>query len=214
MESLYQETNLLVQRVQLDLGILEGAKNENDAQKIIPSIYQRLKQIDENCQRLDVLTRKEPPHRRRTVKYKVDQLRFDYESLQMAVNSMHMRLTNHWRAIAEREELLTQRFRPNETTLVQIEDNELVLHDRLKSSHSAMDELIGHSSAILEQIRLQGMGLRGIKRKILDVGVTLGLSSTTLRIIEKRLSEDSIIFCVGCIFVLLFMYVFYQFWKS
>lgn len=114
-----------------------------------------------------------------------------------------MRMTSKWRAIAEREELLTQRyfkfikkskkfcrlnwihsfqshlplvyfrFRPNDTTRVSIEDCELFLHDRLQSSHSAVDELISHGSAILEQIRSQGIGLRGIKRKVLDIGQTV-----------------------------------------
>lgn len=65
------------------------------------------------------------------------------------------------------------RFRPNDTTHVQIEDSELFFHDHLQSSHTAVDELISHGSAILEQIRSQGMGLRGIKRKVLDIGQTV-----------------------------------------
>lgn len=62
------------------------------------------------------------------------------------------------------------RFRPNDATQVPIEDSELLLHDHLKSSESAVDELLSHGSAVLEQIRAQGLGLRGIKRKVLDIG--------------------------------------------
>ncbi|EFO24239.1 hypothetical protein LOAG_04246 [Loa loa] len=214
MESLYHETNSLLQQTHFDLGTLEGMRNESDAQKIFQNIYERLKQIDGNCERLDVFVSKEPPHRRRTVKYKVDQLKFDCHSLQSTVDSMHMRMTSKWRAIAEREELLTQRFRPNDTTHVPIEEYELFFHDRLHSSHNAVDELISHGSAILEQIRLQGIGLRGIKRKVLDIGQTLGLSSTTLQMMERRLSGDWIIFYVGCMAFIVSMYVFYRFWKS
>ncbi|VDK73309.1 unnamed protein product [Litomosoides sigmodontis] len=225
MESLYHETNGILQQVHFDLGALEGMRNESDAQKIIQNIYQRLnlislnlvvtcRQIDGNCEHLDIYVNKEPPHRRRTVKYKVDQLKFDCRSLQSAVDNIHMRMTSKWRAIAEREELLTQRFRPNDTTHLQIEDSELFFHDHLQSSHTAVDELISHGSAILEQIRSQGIGLRGIKRKVLDIGQTLGLSSTTMQVIERRLSEDWIIFCVGCVAFTVFMYVFYRFWKN
>ncbi|CAG9534663.1 unnamed protein product [Cercopithifilaria johnstoni] len=214
MESLYHETNSLLQQIHFDLGTLEGVRNESDAQKIIQNIYQRLKQIDGNCQRLDVYVSKEPPHRRRTVKYKIDQLKFDCHSLHSTVDNIHIRMTNKWRAIAEREELLTQRFRPNDTTHVSIENCELFLHDRLHSSHTAVDELISHGSAVLEQIRSQGIGLRGIKRKVLDLGQTLGLSSTTLQMIERRLSEDWIIFCAGCMVFIVFMYIFYRFWKN
>uniref|UniRef100_A0A915PTL2 Golgi SNAP receptor complex member 2 n=1 Tax=Setaria digitata TaxID=48799 RepID=A0A915PTL2_9BILA len=214
MESLYHETNSLLQQVHCDLGTLEGMRNESDAQRVIQNIYQQLKQIDGNCERLNIFVGKEPPHRRRTVKYKVDQLKFDCQSLHSTVSNMHMRMTSKWRAIAEREELLTQRFRPNDTTRLPIEDSELFLHDRLQSSHNTVDELISHGSAILEQIRSQGIGLKGIKRKVLDIGQTLGLSSTTLQMIERRLSEDWVIFCVGCFAIIAFMYFFYRFWKG
>lgn len=45
MESLYQETNNLLQQTHFDLGTLEGMINESDAQKIIQNIYQRLKSV-------------------------------------------------------------------------------------------------------------------------------------------------------------------------
>lgn len=214
MESLYHETNGLLQRTHFDLGALEGSCNENDAQKIIQNIYHRLKQIDGNCERLNVLVSKEPPSRRRSAKYKVDQLKFDCHSLHSAVDNIHMRLISQWRVVADREKLLTQRFRPNDATQVTIEDSELHLHDRLRSSHNAVDELISHGSAVLEQIRLQGMGLRNIKCKILHIGQQLGLSSTTIQMIERRTSEDWVIFCIGCMAIIVFMYIFYRVWKS
>lgn len=68
------------------------------------------------------------------------------------------------------------RFRPNDSTRVSIEDSELFLHDRLHSSHNAIDELISHGSVLLEQIRSQGIGLRGIKLKIVDIGQMVGSS--------------------------------------
>lgn len=43
MESLYHETNSLLQKTHFDLGTLEGMRNESDAQKIIQNIYQQLK---------------------------------------------------------------------------------------------------------------------------------------------------------------------------
>ncbi|VDK62981.1 unnamed protein product [Onchocerca ochengi] len=214
MESLYHETNSLLQQTHFDLGTLESMRNESDAQKIIQNIYQRLKQIDGNCERLDIFVSKEPPNRRRTIKYKVDQLKFDCHSLHSTVDNIHMRMTTKWRTIAEREELLTQRFRPNDATRLPIDDSELFLHDRLQSSHSTIDELISHGSAILEQIRSQGIGLKGIKRKVLDIGQTLGLSSTTLQMIERRVSQDWIIFYIGCVIIIVFMYIFYRFWRG
>uniref|UniRef100_F1LDF8 Golgi SNAP receptor complex member 2 n=1 Tax=Ascaris suum TaxID=6253 RepID=F1LDF8_ASCSU len=214
MESLYHQTNALLQQIHLGLGALENAKDESDAQKTVQIVYEQLRIIDGNCERLDLLVDKEPPTRRRHQRYKVDQLKFDCQSIHSAVSTMHLRLTNKWREMAEREELLTRRFRPNEATQLSMDDSELLLNDRLHSSNTAVDELISHGTAVLEQIRSQGFNLRGVKRKILDIGQQLGLSSTTLRMIERRVSEDWIIFIIGCIVVLTFMYVFYRFWKG
>uniref|UniRef100_A0A183UZ78 Golgi SNAP receptor complex member 2 n=2 Tax=Toxocara canis TaxID=6265 RepID=A0A183UZ78_TOXCA len=214
METLYQQTNALLQQVHFGLGALENAKDESDAQKTIQVIYEQLRVIDGNCERLGILVDKEPPSRRRNQRYKVDQLKFDCHSLHSAVSSMHIRLTNKWREKTEREELLTRRFRPNDSTHLPMDDGELLLNDRLHSSNSAVDELISHGSAILEQIRSQGFGIRGVKRKVLDIGQQLGLSSTTLRMIERRVNEDWVIFIIGCVIVLIFMYVFYRFWKG
>uniref|UniRef100_A0AAF5PKC5 Uncharacterized protein n=1 Tax=Wuchereria bancrofti TaxID=6293 RepID=A0AAF5PKC5_WUCBA len=180
-------------------------RNENDAQKIIQNIYQRLKQIDGNCERLDIFVSREPPHRRRTAKYKVDQLKFECHSLHSTVDNMHMRMTSKWRAFAELKGisfyLIHQcnfRFRLNDTTRVPIEDCELFFHDHLHSSHNAIDELISHGSVILEQTRSQGMGLRGIKHKVLNIGHAV----------------NWIIFCVGCMTFIVSMLFFYRFWKS
>ncbi|VDO38996.1 unnamed protein product, partial [Brugia timori] len=76
-------------------------------------------------------------------------------------------------------------FRPNDTTHVSIEDCELVLHDHLHSSHNAIDELISHGSAILEQIRSQGVGLRGIKHKVLSIGHTLSFMASIVQSIAR-----------------------------
>uniref|UniRef100_A0A0M3HHW1 t-SNARE coiled-coil homology domain-containing protein n=1 Tax=Ascaris lumbricoides TaxID=6252 RepID=A0A0M3HHW1_ASCLU len=110
MESLYHQTNALLQQIHLGLGALENAKDESDAQKTVQIVYEQLRIIDGNCERLDLLVDKEPPTRRRHQRYKVDQLKFDCQSIHSAVSTMHLRLTNKWREMAEREELLTRRF--------------------------------------------------------------------------------------------------------
>uniref|UniRef100_A0A0N5AIZ2 Golgi SNAP receptor complex member 2 n=1 Tax=Syphacia muris TaxID=451379 RepID=A0A0N5AIZ2_9BILA len=214
MEVLYSETNALVGQVQSNLGILENSRDEAEAQKIIQSINEVLKVIERNCNNLEFYVGKEPPNRRRTAKCKVDQLKYDCQSLSAAASNIHTKLLSRWRAISEREELLTRRFRPNEPTHLTLDDSEIQLNDRLHSSNIAVDELISHGSAVLDQIRSQGFNLRGVRRRIADITQQLGLSSTTLRFIQRRISEDKVVFVVGCIFVLLFMYVFYRYWKN
>ena len=88
------------------------------------------------------------------------------------------------------------------------------MNDRLQHSNRAVDDLISQGVNVLSGLRDQHMNLRGVRRKMLDIGSQLGLSNTTLQMIDKRVREDWLIFVIGCIFVCIFMYVFYRFWKG
>lgn len=43
MESLYHQTNALLQQIHLGLGALENAKDESDAQKTVQIVYEQLR---------------------------------------------------------------------------------------------------------------------------------------------------------------------------
>ncbi|XGW22881.1 hypothetical protein V3C99_005256 [Haemonchus contortus] len=214
MERLYQETSSLLQQAHFSMGKLERAKDEQEAQQISQYITEQLRVIDQNCDQLVILVNKEVPARRHIVRIKVDQLKSDSQSVHYAISAIFSRLSVKWRAASEREELLHQRFRPNESTSLSLEDHELQMNDRLSSSNRQVDDLISQGVAVLESLRSQHMSLRGVRRKILDIGAALGLSNTTLQMIDRRVREDWMIFLVGCVVTLIFMYVFYRFWKG
>ncbi|KAK0403571.1 hypothetical protein QR680_017002 [Steinernema hermaphroditum] len=214
MESLYHRTNAQLQEVHFAMGRLEGSSNESNAQAVTTEIQQKMRVIDDACQKLEVMISKEPVAKRQNWKYKLDQLNFDCKNVHRNMGSVFARLTNKWRSVAEREELLTQRFRANEPTALTIEDSELLINDGLHRSNRNVDGLIDQGQSVLDSLRLQHSMLKGVKGKIVDVGKMLGLSGTTLRMIEKRVDEDWIIFLVGCICVCIFMYTFYRFWHG
>uniref|UniRef100_A0A1I7XJH4 Tektin n=1 Tax=Heterorhabditis bacteriophora TaxID=37862 RepID=A0A1I7XJH4_HETBA len=170
MEKLYQETNSLLQQAHFGMGRLEHAKDEQEAQIISQSIHAQLKTIEENCSRLDLIVNKEPPTRRHLVRIKVDQLKNDSRTVSLAISTIYSRLTTKWCAANEREELLKQRFRANEATTLSLEGHELQVNDRLHSSHRAVDDLISQGVAVLETLRSQHINLRGVRRKIMDIG--------------------------------------------
>uniref|UniRef100_A0A0K0EID0 Golgi SNAP receptor complex member 2 n=1 Tax=Strongyloides stercoralis TaxID=6248 RepID=A0A0K0EID0_STRER len=214
MEILYNETYGNLQFIHQNLGRLEYCKDESDAQEVYRAIYDTLDIVGKSISRLDILLSKEPPQRRRNIKNKIDQLKYDVQSVNSSLNNIQIRLTNKWRAASEREELLNQQFTANDSVSLNIDDNELQMNDRLLSSHRGIDDLIDQGSAVLEQLKMQGLNLRGVKRKILDIGSTLGLSGTTLRMIEKRLDEDWYVFVIGCFCCIVFMYTFYRWWHN
>ncbi|VDM58707.1 unnamed protein product [Angiostrongylus costaricensis] len=207
MERLYQETSSILQQAHFAMGRLERAANEREAQEIVQYIREQLRIIDQNWDQLGILVNKESAARRHILKN-------DSQNIHYAMTSIYSNLTAKWKAASEREELLHQRFRTNESTRLTLDDHELQMNDRLNSSNRHVDDLISQGVAVLENLRSQHMNLRGIRRKILDIGAALGLSSTTLQMIERRVSEDWLIFVVGCIVTLIFMYAFYRFWKG
>ncbi|CAD5229235.1 unnamed protein product [Bursaphelenchus okinawaensis] len=189
------------------------AANESEAQPMFQEIHGQLQQLHDMCARLERQVSKEPPERRRQLKIKVDQLKYDNRALESSFNAIQMRLANKWRHAHERNELLTQRFRPNETAL-NFEDQELLLNDRMQGAHRGVDDLISNAEGVLASLKNQHFNLKRVRGAVHSIGQTLGLSNTTLGLIERRVSEDMTIFIIGCICVLVFMYAFYSYWMG
>lgn len=71
-------------------------------------------------------------------------------------------------------------------------------------SNRAVDDLLGHGSAMLESLRNQRDTIKGFRRKLLDVANILGMSNTVMRLIEKRSRGDRLVL-VGGILVTCFV---------
>ncbi|GMT34094.1 hypothetical protein PFISCL1PPCAC_25391, partial [Pristionchus fissidentatus] len=213
MERLYQETHVLLQQTHFAMGHFEQARNESEGQNLARGVYEQLRSLDEHIGRLDVFVSKEPATRRHTVRMKVDGIKSEVRAAHLAMNSLHSRITTRWRAAADREELMSTRFRPNETSLT-MEDHELQMNHRLVGSNRSVDDLLSQGQAVLDNLHAQHSSLRGVKRRFMDVGARLGLSNTTMSMIERRVSEDYMILIAGCIVTLIFMYAFYRFWHG
>lgn len=57
--------------------------------------------------------------------------------------------------------------------------------------------------SILDNLREQKSKLKGAHRRLMDLGNTLGLSNTTIRLIERRVREDKYILFGGMIITLI-----------
>ena len=66
-----------------------------------------------------------------------------------------------------------------------------------------MDDLLSAGSNIIESMRDQRSVLKGARKKILDIAGTLGLSNTTMRMIEKRAAQDKVLLIAGMVITLL-----------
>ncbi|XP_065180566.1 Golgi SNAP receptor complex member 2-like [Sycon ciliatum] len=173
-----------------------------------------LEQLASMCDRLDTLLNKEPLARRQTCKARVDQIRFDYQTLARNYESHHRRLAAHERQTHEREELMARQFTRNSQETSLLLDSALRENTSLQSSTQGLDDLIGQGQSILSNLRDQRSILKNAQRKVLDVMTSLGLSNTVMRLIERRSSQDKLIMFGGMLAVLLFMFFFYRWYHS
>lgn len=70
-----------------------------------------------------------------------------------------------------------------------------------------MDEIIFTGTSVLENLREQRVTLKGAQKKLMDFANTLGLSNTTMRLIENRVREDKWILIGGMILTMVIIFV-------
>lgn len=115
----------------------------------------------------------------------------------------------HLREEEQRNRLLSvkQGTRRSMATTSQLDDL-TYLHQEgqaLQRSHRVVDELIELGSTIKSTLMQQRITLKAIRRKVLDLATTLGVSHSVIRMIEQRNFIDKIIVYTGMIFTLLLL---------
>ena len=76
-----------------------------------------------------------------------------------------------------------------------------------------MDDMIFTGNAVLDNLREQRMTLKGAHRKLMDVANTLGLSNTTMRLIENRVKEDKWILIGGIVITSVIVFFVIIYWR-
>ena len=87
METLYHQTNKLLEDIGSELGRLEKA-DDRSAPAVENEIRAHLDHVISNCEQLDILVHKEPVTRRASAKMRVDQLKYDCQHLQAAIRNL------------------------------------------------------------------------------------------------------------------------------
>ncbi|XP_076661994.1 Golgi SNAP receptor complex member 2 isoform X1 [Halictus rubicundus] len=199
METLYHQTNKLVQETQHLFSELERKRPNLDIREIENTIESKINLINSNCERLDVLCLKGPIHQRQNAKMRVDQLKYDSRHLLAALNSWRNKIFRQQREEAEREALLATTFTANDHVDIVIDHN--VQHNSsLRNAMHGMDDLLQSGSSILDNLRSQRITLKGAHKRLIDIGNTLGLSNTVMRLIERRARQDGFVLVGGMVF--------------
>ncbi|KAL0133750.1 hypothetical protein PUN28_001013 [Cardiocondyla obscurior] len=199
MEALYHQTNKLIQETQHIFSQLDKRSSSVDVQEMKQVIEEKISLINSNCERLDVLCLKGPMSQRQNNRMRVDQLKYDSRHLNAALNSWYSRIIRHQKEEAEREALLTRKFTTNDHVDIFI-DHTVQHNNSLQNAVHGIDNLLHQGSSVLDNLRSQRMSLKGAHKRLVDIGNTLGLSNTTMRLIEQRAKQDGFILIAGMTF--------------
>ena len=90
-------------------------------------------------------------------------------------------------------------------------DAALQHNTKLGDANREMDNLLGHGSSILTNLKEQRITLKGAHKKILDIANTLGMSNTVMRFIERRTSQDKYILYAGMIVTCIIMFLVWKY---
>lgn len=130
-----------------------------------------------------------------------------WNPFQSALQSWQQKKERRDREKNEREQLLSRRFTSNSETSIDI-DYSLQHNNSMLNAHRGVDDMLMTGSSALDNLKAQRDKLKGAHKRILDIGNTLGLSNHTMRVIEKRISEDKYVLYVGMGVTLLIIFIF------
>lgn len=81
--------------------------------------------------------------------------------------------------------------------------------DSLANSHGMVSELLASGQDNLSALVGQRSRMRWVNRKMFDIGNKIGLSNSTMKMIEKRDAMDAYLVLGGMIITLLVIYFLY-----
>ncbi|KAL3809907.1 hypothetical protein ACHAXA_005321 [Cyclostephanos tholiformis] len=172
--------------------------------------------LDELSRQLDLmenLAQRETPAQREIWKRKILELREDGQSIRRQGEHYDRMASAGVRRRRERDELLLARRRDNRRMGGGDDDDEMQQlteeADSLANSRGMMNELLATGANTLTGLVGQRSRMRWVNRKMLDIGNKIGLSNSTMRMIERRDATDAYLVFGGMVVTMLVIYFLY-----
>ena len=214
VSELFPKCNKLAYDARQQLLLIQQQQRQQGTTRTVAAsdLFMVLEELDRQLNVMEEeLVLRESPAQREKWKRKIRDLRQVSASLreqgQAADYHRQQQSTYH----SEREELLRRRGRNKDNK----NSNESDFHnlasegESLQSSHRIVDSLIDQGSANLDSLVRQRQQLRGVRGVLNEIGNKLGLTQSTMRIIERRDITDAYFVAAGMVVTGL---VFYFVW--
>lgn len=214
MNALLTQTTVQLREIQQDLFTYENAQDHQAESTCANYITGKFHQILEACDRLDILVNKEQAQRRGELKQRVNEIKYDIKHYQASFDAITQRKQQRDEAERQRDLLLRRKFTSNNVdangaTHINL-DHSLQFSQQLDSAHTHVDRTLEQANQAYTNLRNQGLNLKNIHKKMISLGNTLGLSSTVINSIERRLKSDWWLLFGGMIVTLIIMFVLYK----
>ena len=177
-----------------------GLTDTTEALETLEDCKGKLSTIQGLLSGMDQLVLQEPQAKRDIWKQKVSNQRDEYNSLQRQWTKDFSRFGGKDKYENERAALLGDRYAGGAgMSMTGAGRGGLDPESQMsmQRSHAAIDELEEKGMAMLGSLASQRERLKGVHKKVLDVMNTLGVSSSLIRVIEKRQAADVVLMLVG-----------------
>lgn len=177
----------------------------------VSELYLSLDELTMQLNVMEQLVHRETPGQREVWKRKILELQEDARSIRRQGEQYDRMIHANVRQQRERDELLTRRRKRHGNHNDEEQDlNHLADEAQsLRQSTVMVDELITTGAGALTGLVDQRQRMRGVKRLVLDMGKRLGLTNSTLRIIERRDITDAYLVFAGIIVTCIVIYFCY-----
>jgi Golgi SNAP receptor complex protein 2 len=187
---------------------MSAAAAPQTSRVVVSELYLVLEELNRQLDSMEQLLLRETPAQRQMWKHKISELRQEAANLQQqgqAAEYAAQRQQHSSSYQREREDLLLRRRRRRGG-----EDGDMQNlaeeSQSLEQSQSAVLGLISQGEVNLSGLVEQRQRLRGVTRVLADMGSSLGLTQSTMRIIERRDITDAYLVAAGMVVTLLVIY--------
>ena len=171
-------------------------------------LFLSLDELSTQLEIMEQLVRRETPAQREVWKRKIQELREDSIAIRRQGEHYDRIVNINVRHQRERDELLTRRRQRNEYSSVEERDLSN-LADEAQSwqqSQYMVSDLIANGEASYNSLIQQRQGLSGVTRYLGQISDSLGLSNSTMKIIERRDVTDAYFVFGGCVITCIVIY--------
>lgn len=170
-------------------------------------LFLSLEELSRQLDTMEQLVMRERPTQREVWKRKIQELRTDAQGIRRQAAHYDKVVNTNVRRQKERDELLTRRKQTNFSSSGERDMSNLADEGKSwKQSQYMVDDLIASGEANLNELREQRERMSGVTRFLGQIDDKLGISNSTMKIIERRDITDAYLVAALSLLTLVVIY--------